>query len=240
MKLQTSKSFDLDQHLKGLNVLTSCFFFLASSIGASGAVISIDFDSLPDGSAVQNQFASLGVVFSSPSASGAPVAYGFFPSHVSSPNYLLGENEGQVDLNPGLEFGNNQPAVPITITFVDAGNPAAPAFTDFVAFNDVFTNIGAVTRAQAFDLDGGLLSSQSRAGLGGSNSNLFSFSIPGIHELVITFGAPGSVIFEDFAAIDDLRFNTVEPVPEPSRAILLLFAVSLSLAQRRRRCKRSR
>ena len=53
----------------------------------SGSSVELSFDEFPDGTIIDDQFVNQGVIFSSPSIDGAPSAYGFFSSPVSSPNY---------------------------------------------------------------------------------------------------------------------------------------------------------
>lgn len=188
---------------------------------ANAALVTNSFDGYSHGTVLRDQLAGLGAIFSSPSAEDAPTVYGFFPSPVSPRNYLIGENEGEIDLNPSSEFGNNRSALPITITFVDPVNPAVPGITSFVSFRDVFVNLGSITRAEAFGPNGALLLSETRAGQGGRYTSLFALSHEGIHQVTVSFGVSGSTAFEDHAGIDDITFATVVPLSEPSTFVLL-------------------
>lgn len=207
------------------NALAIIFGFAAAT--ANAASVTNFFEGFSHGTVLRDQLAAVGAIFSSPSAENAPTVYGFFPSPVSRPNYLIGENEGEIDLNSGSEFGNNRLALPITITFVDPGNPAMPGITSFVSFRDVFVNLGSITRADAFDPNGALLLSETWAGKGGGYTSLFSLSHDGIHQVTVSFGVPGSTRFEDHAGIDDLTFAPVVPVPVPVPATFLLLTTAL-------------
>jgi hypothetical protein len=214
---------DASQQMKTHSIQNALAIILGFAAAmANAASLTNSFEGFLHGTVLRDQLAAQGAIFSSPSAENAPTVYGFFPSPVSPPNYLIGENEGEIDLNPGGEFGNNRPALPITITFVDPVNPAVPGTTSFVSFQDVFVNLGSITRADAFGPDGELLLSQTRAGQGGTYTSLFTLSHDGIHQVTVSFGVSGSTgAFEDHAGIDDLTFAPVTPVPDPLLSVIL-------------------
>lgn len=198
--------------MKRLAIILASLLALAPC--ASGYIIF--FEGIADNTPIGDQFAAQGVLFSSPGPLGMPVVYGVFPSPVTPQNCLVGEYE-HPDTNPGPEYGNNATALPITITFVDPLNPERPAWTTTVSLYVVWTNVGNVTRADAYDIEDALVDTVEITGLAGVLSNpLHLASAQGIHRVVVTFNAEGSQgDFEDNSGIDNLDFGPLE-VPAPA------------------------
>jgi hypothetical protein len=173
----------------------------------------IQFDELPNLTVVHDQYLSLGLRLSSPSAAGAPVIFATFESPVSAPNFLVGEDES-TDTNPGVEYGNNAPALSITMTFVVPGDPAKDAITTSVSFAEVYSNTGNVTRAEGYDAAGNLVASAKITGDTLTPGQILTLSSSsGIHRAVVVFDAAGAGgIFEDTAGIDDVQFDPVMAV----------------------------
>jgi hypothetical protein len=84
--------------------------------------------------------------------------------------------------------------------------PTTLAVKNAVSFSLIFTNVGAVTRAEAFDVAGTLLSTIDVTGFLDGASLPVVFMHPGIHRVVVTFGISDST-FEDHAGIDDVAFE---------------------------------
>jgi hypothetical protein len=84
------------------NALAILFGFAPAT--ANAALVTNSFDGFLHGTVLRDQLAAQGAIFSSPSAENAPTVYGFFPSPVSRPNYLIGENEGEIDLNQAVNL----------------------------------------------------------------------------------------------------------------------------------------
>jgi hypothetical protein len=101
-------------------------------------------------------------------------------------------------------------------------NPSAPAATDFVSIRgDLIANGNHPVTLEAFDLSGALLGATTQID---SQPWTLSYSGPGIHSIRVS-QAPSAFS----AAFDDLTFNPLVAVPEPS-TLALLSTGGLSLA----------
>ena len=181
----------------------------------------LTFDEFADETVVSDQYLSLGVLFSSPSPEGAPFAYGVFGSSHTPPNYLVGEYEGNI-IKPNGEAGNDEIALPITITFVNPLKPTEVGLTQQVSFWEIYTNVGNVTSAKAYDAEGTLVDQEEVTGTLGESHLLSLEYSSGIHQVLVSFNASGSTgTFEDNAGIDGFYFSPVYLVPEPTTLLLL-------------------
>lgn len=175
--------------------------------GTPGVLLT--FDELNDDALVTDRYASRGVLFSTTQPAG-PRTYGLFGSPVSEPNYLVGEREDP-DTNPSTEYGNNRPALPIELTFVDSRDPRCPGTTSSLTLQVVYPNQGNITRLDAYALDGSLITTQTVV------VDPQSFAAPllvqapsGIHRAVVIFDGTGTGgTFEDNAGIDNIQFAPV-------------------------------
>jgi len=206
-------------------------FGMVLSTSAQGAVLTIDFDSLPaminsPGTSVplanqlSDQFLStLGVSFSSQSNFVAVVNHSSppgcgFPSGcptTSPPNII-----GGVKADGTLSYGT-----PITISFFDPSNPSVDGVTDFVSIRgDMVPQPGATATMEAFDALGRSLGTvtafDSALGL------TLSISALGIHSVVLTQNS-ANPFYDGTIGLDDLQFNSVQfsAVPEPATLLLL-------------------
>ena len=173
--------------------------------GGGGA---INFDELAANTAVRDQYAQLGVIFTSEGGGPGPYVYGVFPSNGSPPNFLTGDDES-VDTNPNAETGNNKPALSIILTFVSVANPQEAATTTSFSTKAVGTNLGNFARADAYDLAGTKVGSAQITGTVAAQTLSLS-SVVGIHQVVVSFDKLGTgTFFEDNAGIDDVQFSAV-------------------------------
>jgi len=116
---------------------------------------------------------------------------------------------GGVDSSGLLSYGTA-----FRIEFFLPASPAVPAATDFVSIRgDLIANGDHPVTLEAFDVRGGLLGSMTQID---SQPWTLSFAGAGIHSVRIS-QAPAAFS----AAFDDLAFNALVPVPEPSVVALL-------------------
>ena len=195
--------------------------FLA--VGQLGAA-TINFDSLVRGSILTNQLQASNILVSGNNVSGN----GF------QPGYVLDFVQG--DLGIG-DFGSSGPqgilygivSDELFINFVLANG--SPATTDFVSVRVGDGDPQSESfRISFFSFGGNLLNSQDFTTTSGAVDGgvTASFSGAGIHrvEIIGTSGTGG--------AIDDLTFNSVQAVPEPSALGFLTMFFFIPIACRRR------
>jgi hypothetical protein len=166
--------------------------------------------------------ASSGIRFASGSAYVAVGNYGSAAA-TSGSNGIAGTSAG----------GAFDYAAPVTFSFWDPANPAAPATTNFFSVRGDRdpTGGGVQVTVSAFDLNGALLGSNTQTDSGGET---WTLSLAGIHSVVF----PGTSANPSFGgiALDDVTFNPVT-VPEPGAgaATLLLCAGILGTLRRMER-----
>ncbi len=191
---------------------------LALVIGLSAGsaqAVTISFDDLPATSTVAglpvpgpsqltNQYASQGVLFSSLGGFASVVNFG--PNTPSSPNAIAASTtEGLLTY-----------AVPIEIAFVSPGNPLLPAVTDFVSIRGDLFIIGLGTNTMlALDINGDPIDFDIQIEPPASILSVTGF---GIHKVIL--------IGSTTTAFDDLSFNPVVVVPEPSSIALAALAAA--------------
>lgn len=174
------------------------------------AANSIDFENLSAGSIVNNQYASLGVIFS---GGGTILTAGInlnefdFPPH-SGVN-VLGDTAG-----------------PITITFTHGVSFVSAFFT----YSSLLTMTAYGTHGQLLGQVTSLFSSNYTSSGNGSPNELIKFmSAAGIAKVTISGSSSGSSF-----AMDDLMFGKTT-TPEPSSALLLLTGLAGVAKLKRRR-----
>lgn len=191
---------------------------VAGAQGAWAAVVVVDFDSLPDATAINSQYQPLGVVFS-----GHFVVSGPGPSTnpVSGPNSAV-YFDPVSQLNP----------YSITATFV-VPNTNTPAPTNFVAFTPTdASQQNSLFTLSAYDSLNQLITSVSRfvdsAGVYDPNVDTeMSISAPGIAYATMSVSSINNNVIEG----DNFRFE--QPVPGPGSAVVLGLA-AMGTSRRRR------
>ena len=172
--------------------------FTAALVAGSGQAQTIDFDTFPSGAPVSNntvitnQYASLGVTFSSPAPAGGPTA-GVFAGEASSPPHIL------TGLHPSTSAG----LYPIDMSF------AAP-YTDWVDVTLISIGCATVTAtAYASDsatvLDSISLNRGPSAGVGLGNKDRISLRGDGI--ALVRFEITATCPTLDGFGIDDVAFS---------------------------------
>jgi hypothetical protein len=189
---------------------------------AHAAPVTLDFDDLPSGTVIDNQFAPLGVLFSS--TFGDVKVFSGCCAHTGTHS---------------LDGGGFREVV---VTFVDPTDARRAATTDFfsVTLGDIDLPGNGLT---AFDIAGNLIGQAFAACAapfdcpGDSFSETLNLSVAGMHRIVI---AAGGQLFgaqaQGEATVDTLVFNAVAAhVPEASRQYLLGAGLAvLGLIARRR------
>jgi hypothetical protein len=171
----------------------------------AGAVVYINFDDMNSGGsqygvAVGTQYQPLGIIFTNAYASD----YWSSQATTSYPTVAYGESD--------CEY-NSVSAAPVTAYFVVPGT-GTQAPTDYVELLTAWADSGATVMLEGFDLNGGLVASDTNVGAGWPNATPLSISAAGIYSIKVTFGAN-----DDVDGIDDLYFNA--PVPEPTGVALI-------------------
>ncbi len=202
---------------------------------ASAQALTIDFEGLPamtfiTGNPIppsvrlSDQFLpTLGVRFASGSDYVPVISLGDISSAPSGVNGIGGSTD------TGILTYND--AFPITISFWDPSNPLRPATTDFVSIRGDLIGSSFTVDFDAFDTDGNLIATDSGRDIGGRT---YSVSADAIHTVRFsgvptpTIGGSGGV------GLDDLTFNPVTPIPEPSTALLLATGLAALAVGRRR------
>ena len=242
MKLISSKS-PLTPKLKPARLVPHrrSFYLIAGLlllfyVPAEAAPIIINFDSLsgmpnspgtsvPVANRLSDQLVSTtGAVFSSAVGYAAVVdlRLGLGGTTTSFPLTIGGVNA----------VGNLSYGTPVLISFFDPAHPTVLGITDFVQIRgDTAPNpSGATATLEAFDLAGLLLGSvtanDSAAGL------TLTFTAQNIHSVRISQNSAAGSPFDGTIGLDDLSFNPVQPVPEPSSVLLLLSGAFLCLRRR--------
>jgi hypothetical protein len=176
---------------------------LLAATAAPAAAVVINFDTLPTGTAVTTQYQSQGAVFSSNSNSPARI-FADVAEATSQPNILVGNNV----------FSN------IFLRFVDpvTGSPATASNVSVYAIS-VGATQWTVTAKSAGGQPIETFVLQNLAGPvnGLGNQDLLTFASSNIASIDFVFTLTNP---NDGIGIDDLSF-TLQPVPEPSAAVLL-------------------
>lgn len=200
------------------------FSLIAGLFPASSFAATINFDSLPSGTFVTNQFQNLGVVFSS--GDGKVYASDFagtFPTNV-----ILGTRPGQVT-----------DAELVEVIFVDPSNTSSPGICNSLTVSFLDLQL-AGNGMYAYDINGNLLGSVLSTRLVDNLSSIvteeITISFPGMHRVVLD-GAGGRG--QGDVAFDNFVFGPV--VPEPGSTTLGCIAAAFLLFRRTRRasCERT-
>jgi hypothetical protein len=151
---------------------------------------------------------SHGLIFNSDSGSPFVAVVSLGANHATS-----GINGiGGVDSSGSLSY-----STAFRIGFFLPSNPSTPAITDFVSIRgDLIANGNHPVSLEAFDMSGALLGTITQID---SQPWTLSFSGRGIHSIRVS-QAPSTFS----AAFDDLTFNALVAVPEPSTVVLLSVA----------------
>ncbi len=158
---------------------------------ANAANLTINFDDLPAGTFVTNQYAALGVTFSSP---GGALASPFVGEASSQPNYLVG-------LDPSTQAG----LFPISADFA----------TDVSSVSVTLISVGnATVTAKAFARSGSVLESIDvtngpDSGNGFGRHNPIILREPGIARVAFAISKTGAVL--DGFGLDDFAWSTADP-----------------------------
>jgi hypothetical protein len=190
-----------------------------------GQSVTVDFENLtgmsffggtpvPESAQLSSQLlSSHGLTFSSDSSSPFVAVVSLGANHAAS-----GINGiGGVDSSGLLSYSTG-----FRVEFFLPSNPSAPAATDFVSIRgDLIANGNHPVTLEAFDLSGALLGTTMRID---SQPWTLSYSGSGIHSIRVS-QAPNAFS----AAFDDLTFNPLVAVPEPS-TLAMLSVGGLSLA----------
>ncbi len=198
------------------------------------AVTVINFDSLPGmpnnpgtiiptANRLSNQLLSTtGARFASAVGYVAVVNLSLRPGETttSMPNVIGGVNSA----------GNLSYGTPVWITFFDPANSLVPAITDFVQIRgDTLPLSGATATVDGFDIRGQLIGSVTASDTAGGLT--LTLAVPNIHSVRVSQNSAGFG-FDGTIGLDDLAFNPVQPVPEPSTAFFLLTGLVLCLTPR--------
>ncbi len=206
-----------------IDVAVAVLGLLVATGPVAADVVTINFDDLPGmanspGSSIpaqsqlSNQFANLGVLFSSGEPYVAVVNLG--PGHATSGRNGIGGSRPPSILTYDAAY-------PIDITFVDPQNPSIPAVTNFVSVRGDLLGSGKNVTLNAYNLNGQFITSTTVPDSGGET---LSITTPGIH-IVRFIGTTDA----DGVALDDLRFNSgpTTRAPALSHAALLILLLSL-------------
>jgi len=194
---------------------TASLALLISLSALSAQAVTINFDNLtatapvaglpvPAASQLTNQYANQGVMFSSLGGFASVVNFG--PNTPSSPNAIAASTSDGL-----LSY-----AVPIEITFVSPSDSQVPAVTDFVSIRGDLFIMGVGTNTMiALDINGDPIDFDIQIEPPASILSVTGF---GIHKVIL--------IGSTTTAFDDLSFNPVVVVPEPSSVALGAMAMA--------------
>jgi hypothetical protein len=187
----------------------ACAFALAISISSGArAEITIDGTEYPAGTAIDNEFASLGVLFSS-ELGYVTFATDDFPG-------IFGTMAGSMWVGiAGASF-----SAPITATFVDPMDSNVAAIvngTISARFGDGGGDLDSL-RLRAFNVDDQLIDTVVSQAIDFGNISLTGV---GIHRVVFDQNPGGSLTTN--TALDYLTFPNPIPAPEPSALAVSLF-----------------
>lgn len=204
------------RQLCNLRALAAASLALVIGLGAGSAqAVTINFDDLPATSTVAgfpvpgasqltNQYASQGVLFSSLGGFASVVNFG--PNTPSSPNAIAASTSDGL-----LSY-----AVPIEITFVSPSDSSQAAVTDFVSIRgDLFVMGWGTNTMIALDINGDPIDFDVQIE---PPASILTVSGLGIHKVIL--------IGSTTTAFDDLTFNNLVPVPEPSSIALGAMAMA--------------
>lgn len=182
-----------------------------------GQSITVDFENLtgmsffggtpvPESAQLSSQLlSSHGLAFSSDSSSPFIAVVNLGANHAASGINGIGGVDGSGLLSYATAF---------RVEFFLPFNPSTPAATDFVSIRgDLIANGNHPVTLEAFDLSGALLGTSTQID---SQPWTLSYSGAGIHSIRVS-QAPNAFS----AAFDDLTFNPLVAVPEPSSLALL-------------------
>ena len=212
--------------------LAGLLMALLSSLNATAALTTIDFEGLPamtyfPGSPIPESaklssqlLTSYGVTFSSADPYVAVVALGF--GHATSGVNGIGASNGYGILTYDKAF-------PISFEFFNPVNPTTKAVTDFVSLRGDNAGSNETVFLRAYDTLGNIIAETSAVDNGGPT---LSIAVQGIHS-VRFFGTRDS----GGVAVDDLTFGqlTIPSVPEPSSTVLALAGIVLLATFRKSR-----
>ena len=170
--------------------MTLAFGLLAGGLSTSAGAVTINFDSIPAGPALSNEFVGVGVVFTGIFAV-TNSTFGGAVTIPSPPNFI--------------QLGGTS-----TIDFVDPAHPNAPATTDFISVVNPALSGGCFNaiRIDAFDVSGVLLNTVTIPAVASSSQqSTTSLSAVDIASVDMT-NLGGDCI----TAFDDLTFDAVVPV----------------------------
>lgn len=204
------------RHLRISRALATASLALVVGLSVSSArAVTINFDDLPAtspvaglpvpaGSQLTNQYAALGVLFNSSGGFASVVNFG--PNTPSSPNAIAAS----------AFDGTLSYALPIELTFVSPDNSSVAAVTDFVSIRgDLFVMGFGTNTMIALDINGNAIDYDVKIE---PPASLLTVSAPGIHRVIL--------IGTTTTAFDDLTFNDLVPVPEPSSIALGAMAIA--------------
>jgi len=122
---------------------------------------------------------------------------------------------------------------PIVVSFFDPADSTIPGTTDYVSVRgDMWGATWNTVRMEGYDIGGNLIAEYSGQDYGGA---VHSLSSPGMH--TVKWIGPATGLYGPYGVgIDDVTFNPVAPIPEPSTFIIwsLLGAFALTLGWWRR------
>jgi hypothetical protein len=203
--------------MKKLLVFLSIAILLTISVCQLAEAVLLNFEDFVAGTFLTDQYVSEGIMFDGTWIHGGS-------SRGTPPNWVSGEIWG-----PG---NNNLNPDPISGYFVNPSNPSQDATTDHIEGLGIYVDSDTVITLDVFGLDGLLLASVSRQGRG-----ILSISRANIHGFAFYHNNYGWNGIDDIIGFDNIIFNDVTPIPEPS-TILLMSAGLIGLAAFRRKLKK--
>lgn len=126
-------------------------------------------------------------------------------------------------------YGSRTGTVPIEGMFFIPSDPSIPAVTDYVAVTgDTHGNPAWTITLSVYDINSTLVGSTSAPDSWGGTT--VAFTAVGIHSFRIGSNAPDG----DSVAFDNVTFNTLQAVPEPSSLFLLCLFLAAALSRLKR------